>query len=1086
MKKRIFAALLFVMISISIMSTIAFADDTAAVYVSADGSAGAAGTQADPCATLADAVQNAPDGATIYVMTDLTMTDSARFWSKHLTITSLDPEAPVTIRRGEGMKTVSDTARSFYNPAMIEVQTSGSGASLTLSHIILDDCNLHEGTVFAQAVSGDARDDNRVFVQDAIVASNATESCTITLADGAVLRNFGGESAVRVTNAAQLVMQSGSVIEDTIDGLVRTKGSEEGETGPAGAVWLQGSSFTMNDGAEIRNIDGRAVYVDGGSATLGGKISNITGNKNMWQGFSGVALHIRNKGTAKLTATGKIDTITGEHASYRGAITTNGTNGGDAYDFEAEDGSVISNVTNFPTLYSNYGKELLNGTIDSCSNDFIIGGFMQNTTIGATGVIQNCVASKGAANAVVYTSNGSKIYLDGTVKDNTATYAFYIINQTGGGAVLTMNEGALISGTDGKNTGVYINASTSKFYMNGGEITGFDTGVYCRGKSNGRSATFMMEGGRITGNTSYAVKYAITGHSIVELNGGLVTGNSKSSGVQISASDGAACDAYEYIKLTDGVVVDDPTISLSFGTLTLDSDYSTVYLGRAADASIKPTIEALAAEADSEKEWSAKGSALYIKPTQDGSYHFLTTRGASVDKTTELYIGYIPIDADGKPEANCELTLIKLPYNAAKDLDVTMTDLTAGQAYAVMFINSNEKVKQYTVTFDLDGGEFSSSSLTPNPALVNEGDYLSGSYWTFPPKKDGWVFVGWYTVNEDGDLDTLWTKNDRVMGDMTLKARWSDCAVIFDRNDGSGQTENVEAVSGEALGDKMPDDPTRDGYTFTGWNTEPDGSGDTFTASTVVSGTMTVYAQWKKSSDEILPGVTGAILIAGLDTDDHIAYVYGYPDGTVRPDGTITRAEVTTIFYRLLTNARRDEIFTSENSFRDVDSSKWYNKAASSMAAGGYIQGYSDGTFGADKPITRAEFVAIASRFASKTTGFASYSDVDNGHWAARAIAVCASNGWVQGYEDRTFRPDQPITRAEAMTIINRMLGRGVSKGYICKGAVRYPDNEAGSWYYYEVLEATNDHEYRNARPFEQWIRTNILRSYDMDKYERP
>ena len=238
--------------------------------------------------------------------------------------------------------------------------------------------------------------------------------------------------------------------------------------------------------------------------------------------------------------------------------------------------------------------------------------------------------------------------------------------------------------------------------------------------------------------------------------------------------------------------------------------------------------------------------------------------------------------------------------------------------------------------------------------------------------------------------------------------------------------------------------------------------------------------------NDIVGGLTASILIAGLDTDDHIAYVYGYPDGTVRPDGTITRAEVTTIFYRLLTNARRDEIFTSANSFRDVDSSKWYNKAASSMAAGGYIQGYSDGTFGADKPITRAEFVAIASRFAAKTTGFASYSDVDNGHWAARAIAVCASNGWVQGYEDGTFRPDQPITRAEAMTIINRMLGRGVSKGYVCKGAVRYPDNEVGSWYYYEVLEATNDHEYRNARPFEQWIRTNILRSYDMDKYERP
>lgn len=278
--------------------------------------------------------------------------------------------------------------------------------------------------------------------------------------------------------------------------------------------------------------------------------------------------------------------------------------------------------------------------------------------------------------------------------------------------------------------------------------------------------------------------------------------------------------------------------------------------------------------------------------------------------------------------------------------------------------------------------------------------------------------------------------------------------------------------------------PSKDGYVFAGWS---DGdttynAGDAVT----VEHAMTFTAQWKLEGEEIIAGMTGLLTVAGLGTDDHIAYVYGYPDGTVRPNGTITRAEVTTIFYRLLTSARRDEIFTSENSFRDVNSSMWYNKATSSMAAGGYIQGYADGTFGANKPITRAEFVCLAARFATKTTGFASYTDVDNGHWAARSIAICASNGWVQGYEDGTFRPDQPITRAEAMTIINRMLGRGVSKGYVCKGAARFTDNDPGSWYYYEILEATNDHEYRNARPFEQWIRATILRSYDMDKYERP
>lgn len=310
--------------------------------------------------------------------------------------------------------------------------------------------------------------------------------------------------------------------------------------------------------------------------------------------------------------------------------------------------------------------------------------------------------------------------------------------------------------------------------------------------------------------------------------------------------------------------------------------------------------------------------------------------------------------------------------------------------------------------------------------------------------------------------------------------------VSYDLNEGEpAESEDyTDEIVAEGTSITLKAAPSKDGYVFAGWS-----DGDTtYNAgdAVVVEHAMTFTAQWKLEGEEIIAGMTGLLTVAGLGTDDHIAYVYGYPDGTVRPNGTITRAEVTTIFYRLLISARRDEIFTSENSFRDVNSSMWYNKAASSMAAGGYIQGYADGTFGANKPITRAEFVCLAARFATKTTGFASYTDVDNGHWAARSIAICASNGWVQGYEDGTFRPDQPITRAEAMTIINRMLGRGVSKGYVCKGAARFTDNDPGSWYYYEILEATNDHEYHNARPFEQWIRATILRSYDMDKYERP
>ena len=180
---------------------------------------------------------------------------------------------PYTVTRGDNFAQQQDNARSTYNPAMVEVQTTSDvGAGLTLTNIIFDDGGTHEGTVFAQAVSDDGTGtvDNTEHVQDAIIASNATVPSTITLGAGAVLRNFGGMSAVRVTDQAQLVMAEGSIIEDTTV-KDRTKGEAQGEVGPAGAIWIQGSSFTMNAGAVIRNIIGRAVYADGGTATVGAR-----------------------------------------------------------------------------------------------------------------------------------------------------------------------------------------------------------------------------------------------------------------------------------------------------------------------------------------------------------------------------------------------------------------------------------------------------------------------------------------------------------------------------------------------------------------------------------------------------------------------------------------------------------------------------------------------------------------------------------------------------------------------------------------------------------------------------------------------
>ena len=215
MKRRILSSLMALVLCLTLLPAAAYADGGTAVYVSSAGDDTAGnGSQSAPYATLAKAVEEAEDGATIYVMSDLTMTDCARFYSKSLTITSGEG-GPYTVTRSEGFATQNDIARSWYNPAMVEVQTrDDKPAGLTLTNIIFDDDGKTSGTVFAQAVS-DGSIDNETCVQDAIIASNATVPTTITLGDGAVLQNFGGMSAVRVTDQAQLVMAEGSIIEDT-------------------------------------------------------------------------------------------------------------------------------------------------------------------------------------------------------------------------------------------------------------------------------------------------------------------------------------------------------------------------------------------------------------------------------------------------------------------------------------------------------------------------------------------------------------------------------------------------------------------------------------------------------------------------------------------------------------------------------------------------------------------------------------------------------------------------------------------------------------------------------------------------------
>ncbi len=207
-----------------------------------------------------------------------------------------------------------------------------------------------------------------------------------------------------------------------------------------------------------------------------------------------------------------------------------------------------------------------------------------------------------------------------------------------------------------------------------------------------------------------------------------------------------------------------------------------------------------------------------------------------------------------------------------------------------------------------------------------------------------------------------------------------------------------------------------------------------------------------------------------LNREDHFQYIQGYPDNTVRPEGRVTREEVTAVFYRLLANDYRDSIKTLTQGFNDVNATRWSNKHIATLANGKIVEGYPDGSFKPGYFITRAELATIASRFDNLSPFESnSFSDID-GHWANKYINSSAQKGWVNGYPDGSFKPDQYITRAEFVTLVNNVLERRVRKENILETARMFPDLVEGKWYYEAMQEAINSHLYtRTEDTFELW-----------------
>lgn len=1242
MKRRILSSLMALVLVFGLLPATALAAEgestTPAVYVSSAGDdTNGNGSEDKPFATLAKAVEAAENGATVYVMSDLNMTSCARFYNKSLTITSLG-DATCTITRGDNFAQQQDNARSWYNPAMVEVQTTGGvGAGLTLTNIIFDDAGKKEGTVFAQAVSdgsvGAASNDNLVYVQDAIIASNATVTTTITLGDGAVLRNFGGMSAVRATGEAKLVMEPGSVIEDA-SSITRSKG-DAGSVGPAGAVWLQGSDFEMENGAEIKNVNGRAVYADGGSVSVGGTISGIIGNPAMWQGKDGTAIHLR--GSAKATLNGKISDCTeGVLVFVDKAV------------FEMATGSFLGNSdaagikTNEDPTWSlvnkdDYGTDrntiTIHGEISGIKNNKTPIQFKFGTLlIGADSNIHHNSVFYGT----LYIQRDAIVDIYGKINNNDASSRGGGVATAGHGeVVINMYEGAEVKGnTAVKNGGGIMISSNTSFTMYGGEISGnvsqtVGGGIY-QYKNNSK---VELQGGTIRDNTMNAtdVKDSSTGTE---------------NDITISNQGNGSSNHYLYISQNTELDNQNVYFQINSTTVTPAENSLDIKLGNAS----KESVTALSGKADA-NGWNAPLATFWAQ--RDGAAE-LTVGGLTFNKALPVYALVQETGADGKPVSGAEVRVystkitddgIRLtlpngytngcavalaqpttdfgsvgisgpteiaktsdaaPYEVPYTVTYTMSDSLRGMLNMasadipamsfVVELDSRLAAKtgdsgNCLYTFDGDGildgtasvsGHTVTVTCTPLPGwkAAIAGKSSVKMVLKCAGLLDAAAFAAGESLNTaahiSGKVSSGSTVTSVVIPSSICRTRMTaqTYTVTYHRNGAdSGETVDSRSYIFGDLAVVSENGYVRDGHSFVGWNTQRDGSGTHHVpgSSITVTDHIHLYAQWTRNSSgddddtgytlrltkldagdgtplsgakfelwrvgtrsdtrlgvyetnrygwtqaevsqsgdyywvETVPpegyrlgggkhptntGKNSRITVynteaavPALFTDDHYAYIVGGPDGTVRPNDSMTRAGVATIFFRLLKDSVRDANLLTGCTYTDVPDGHWANTAISTMTGLDIVRGYDAAAFGPGDPITRAQFAAICARFdTGKSNGSRTFSDIE-GHWAKAYIERAAELGWISGFQDGTFRPDAYITRAQAVTMINRMLNRvPEDPSDLLPGMNVWPDCGPGDWFYLAIQEATNSHDYRRkAGSYETW--TDLNANPDWTRYE--
>lgn len=481
-----------------------------------------------------------------------------------------------------------------------------------------------------------------------------------------------------------------------------------------------------------------------------------------------------------------------------------------------------------------------------------------------------------------------------------------------------------------------------------------------------------------------------------------------------------------------------------------------------------------------------------------------------------------PPDTQGEQEDTQDAEDTDEPATHAADSSAVTGTFYTSKAIQDMTIKSDLNfVAQWwpIVTFNANGGDWElmedrpTERYVPVPANSDHIDALR------PPAREGYTFLGWYDSKENSSEKPIDFKTQTFDGAATVYAHWAkNATVTFKIVNGywSGNTAEDKTVTvvlhpqanGSASGTLDANHVPAIMIPAAGYENTP-GHWDVTpnTEENGISGNVTyTYIFGKKhhsssskdenkdkdnnkennkenNKDNNTGETTPTKVPALLNGSNHFAYVVGYKDGNVRPQGNITRAETAAIFFRLLKEEVRSENLSKHNDFADVTEDSWYNTAVSTMAGMNILKGRTANSFVPQAPITRAEFAAICARFDSgRAEENSSFTDI-SGHWAEKEIERAATLGWVSGYTDGSFHPDAPITRAEAMTLINRVLCRmPETKADLLDSMTKWPDNQPGAWYYLAVQEATNSHTYEQKdSKYETW--TALTAEPDWSKY---